>query len=184
MEAVVPELVAGAIAHGYAEAADAARLTRRWSAWWKGVPWTDAQMGPANNPCLGEWIGLPWSATYVTQHEARLCGLGHGLSRPEALSVSVVLWEANQLDDLLTLGWSQEAVECFEPLWMSSSGAAILSAWKKGDISPYVSLASQKERSSAWKPKGVSVRLYAPLRAMPARKRVVRASRLAVMKAP
>ena len=45
-------------------------------------------------------------------------------------------------------------------------------------------VASQKERCSAWKPKGVSVRLKAPLRAIPAQKRSVRARRLAVMKAP
>src|SRR5205814_1216225 len=44
--------------------------------------------------------------------------------------------------------------------------------------------ASQYVRSSAWKLNGVSVRLYAPLRAMPARKRSECARRFAVMNAP
>ena len=39
-------------------------------------------------------------------------------------------------------------------------------------------------RSSAWNPKGINVRLYAPLRAMPAAKRSECASRLAAMNAP
>ena len=55
---------------------------------------------------------------------------------------------------------------------------------------PYPQLAGiQKEliryeRSSDWKLNGVSVRLYAPLRATPARKRSLWASRFAVMNAP
>ena len=44
--------------------------------------------------------------------------------------------------------------------------------------------ASQNVRRSFWNPNGVSVRLYAPLRAMPARNRSECASRFAVMNAP
>ena len=40
-------------------------------------------------------------------------------------------------------------------------------AWWKGDMASYVAGACQMVRSSAWKPKGVMVLLYAPLRAMP-----------------
>lgn len=43
-----------------------------------------------------------------------------------------------------------------------------VSAHMKGDILAYVSGACHSVRSSLWKPNGVSVRLYAPLRAMPA----------------
>ena len=43
---------------------------------------------------------------------------------------------------------------------------------------------SQNVRRSLWNPNGVSVRLYAPLRAMPARNSRECASRFAVMKAP
>ena len=41
--------------------------------------------------------------------------------------------------------------------WMSSSGFLILSAWLNGLIRAYVSGACHSVRSSAWKPKGVSV---------------------------
>jgi hypothetical protein len=68
--------------------------------------------------------------------------------------------------------------------WISSSGSLIESAWKKGEIAKSLSGAYQSGRRSAWTPKEVSVRLYAPLLATPARKRSLWASRFAVMKAP
>ena len=60
----------------------------------------------------------------------------------------------------------------------------MLSACTNGDIRRYTSGASQNVRSSFWNPNAVSVRLYAPLRAMPARNKALCASRLAVMNAP
>ena len=68
--------------------------------------------------------------------------------------------------------------------WVSNSGSLIFSACMKADIRKYTSGASQKLRRSYWKPKGVRLRLKAPLRAMPAAKSSEWASMLAVMKAP
>ena len=70
------------------------------------------------------------------------------------------------------------------PPWYMSSGVLIWSALKNGDISRYVSGAVQMSRGSAWKPVGVSERLYAPSPAMPALKKGVCASRFAVANAP
>jgi len=63
-------------------------------------------------------------------------------------------------------------------------GARIRSAWKNGEISAYISVASQNERFSCWKPNGVSVRLYAPLIAIAVAKRREWISRLADENAP
>src|ERR1700735_4332940 len=64
------------------------------------------------------------------------------------------------------------------------SGVFNLSATKNAETFRYTSVASQTERRSFWKPKGVSVLLYDPLVATPARNKSECATRFTVIKAP
>lgn len=87
MDTVVPALVEAVIRHGYAARADASRLTRRWAAWFGGVPWSKARLSATNRPSLGSWVGYPWDVGFIM--EENKCGLRAGLDKTEATRVAI-----------------------------------------------------------------------------------------------
>ena len=118
MEAAVPGLVAGCVKEGRATPADTARLTKKWSAWWKGVPWSAAQLSGSNRPSLGSWIGYPWDVQYVMEKESQGCGVTAGLSAAAANHLSID-FELGPPASFVPAS----VVPCFVPVW--SKGGSV-----------------------------------------------------------
>lgn len=118
MEEAVPGLVAACVKAGRAKPTDTARLTKKWSAWWKGVPWSATQLSGSNRPSLGSWIGYPWDVQYVMEKESQGCGVTAGLSRAAANHLCIN-FELAPPDHLVP----KSVVPCFVPIW--SKGGSV-----------------------------------------------------------
>ena len=123
MEEAVPGLVAGCVKEGRAKPTDTARLTKKWTAWWRGVPWSAAQLSGSNRPSLASWIGYPWDVQYVMEKESQGCGVTAGLSRAAANHLSIDF----QLGPPASLV-PESVVPCFVPIW--SKGESVPSDCK------------------------------------------------------
>ena len=57
----MPDIVQAGVREGIVPAADAARLSKKFAGWMKGVGWGKCQLSHTNRPSLGSWNGWPWS---------------------------------------------------------------------------------------------------------------------------
>ena len=108
----MPDIVQAGVREGIVPAADAARLSKKFAGWMKGVGWGKCQLSHTNRPSLGSWNGWPWEATNELTSRALSVGL-------KGKVLDVVVEGAYCTPQQIYVG---DKHQLFVPIWTSSGG--------------------------------------------------------------
>lgn len=112
------------------KAADADRLTKLYTAWFDGIPWSKCKISASNRPSLGSWCGWPWDS-----YNIKNCGLGAGLPWKTFEVVS----EGCGPEDLV----GDEMLPLFQVVWTKEGGMVDINAACDAAMAAYKKLSKK-----------------------------------------